>query len=443
MDGDARGRREMKTGVERVGPIALGVCLLVAASTQAAAQEVSFTKDVAPILQRSCQTCHRPGSIAPMSLITYEDARPWARAIRTQVTKRAMPPWFVDKNVGIQQFKDDQSLSDGEIATIAAWVDAGSPRGNPADMPPPRTFTDNQIAWMVERELRREPDLVVPIPKPFTVKAGSPNMWLDFVSEMNLTEDRWLQAYETKPSVEGFPVVHHATTSIILPTGEENGFSEYALGKTGDIHPAGAGMLLKAGSKIRWNMHYSANPNGKDSTDHTRLAFWFYPKGFQPKYTLVRKSVAHVTDLDFPPGETNIRTDGYMVFNDNVRITVFQPHMHNLGKRQCLEVIYPDGRAQMLNCINWDFGWHIAYNYAEDAQPLLPKGTILHLISYHDNSTANKWAADPKNWVGWGNRSTDDMSLAHVSWYALGDAEYEQQVKDRLARRATGTNNNQ
>lgn len=420
----------------------LGVFVILGglvAALPAGAQETTFSKDVAPILQRSCQACHRPGSIAPMSLLTYEEARPWARAIKTQVVKRAMPPWFIDKNVGIQHFKDDASLSDKEIDTIARWVDAGAPRGNPADMPPPRTFNDKLYEWTLSDELGREPDLIVPIPDPFLVKKGMPNWWIDMVSEMGLSEDRWIKAYETKPSLEGFPVVHHATTSMLKPDGEEEGLSEYALGKTGDVHPDGTGRLVKAGTKIRWNMHYSANPNGEDTTDRTSIAFWFYPKGYQPKRPLIRRSVGSVTDLDFPPGESNVRTDGYTILDENVRLTVFQPHLHNLGKRQCLEAIYKDGRVQTLNCVNWDFGWHIAYNYADEVQPLLPKGTVLHVISWHDNSKGNKWAQDTRNWVGWGNRSTDDMSFAHISWYALSDEEYQQQLQERLASRpATG-----
>ena len=417
--------------------------LIVMASAPSTAQDVTFTKDVAPILQRSCQTCHRPGSIAPMSLLTYEDARPWVRSIRTQAVKRSMPPWYIDKNVGIQHFEDDRSLSDRDIDTIVKWVAAGAPRGNPADMPTPRTFTENIPEWTLATQIGRPPDLIVPIPEPFLVRAGSPNWWIDMVSDMGLTEDRWIKAYETKPSLEGFPVVHHATTSMLKPDGAEEGLSEYALGKTGDIHPDGTGRLVQAGTKIRWNMHYSQNRNGKDTTDQTSIAFWFYPKGYQPKHPLVRRSIGSVTDLDFPPGENNVRTDGYTILEDNVRLTVFQPHLHNLGKRQCLEAIFKDGRVQTLNCVNWDFGWHIAYNYADAVQPLLPKGTVLHVISHHDNSKANKWAADPRNWVGWGNRSTDDMSFAHISWFALTDEEYQQQLKERLAARPTNNNQNQ
>lgn len=401
--------------------------------------QVTFTKHVAPIFQRSCQSCHRPGSVAPMSLLTYQDARPWARSIKQRVAARSMPPWYIDKAVGIQTFKDDRSLTDQEIAIITKWVDAGAPQGNPADMPPPVKFDDGRYEWTLKREMGRDPDLIVPIPEPFRVPANISNWWIDLISDTGLKEDRYIRAMETKPSLEGFPVVHHATTSMFLDGApeEQEGLSEYALGKTGDIHPEGTGRLMKAGTKLRWNMHYSPNPSGEDTTDRTSIAFWFYPKGAEPKHKLTRYSVGGVTDLDFPPGESNVRTDGYTVLDHNIRLTVFQPHLHNLGKRQCLEAIYKDGRVQTLNCVNWDFGWHIAYNYTDESQPLLPKGTILHIISWHDNSKGNKWAADPRNWVGWGNRSTDEMSFAHISWYNLTDEEFAAHLKARQKPAAT------
>src|SRR5689334_19347599 len=158
----------------------------------ATARETTFTKDVAPILQRACQRCHRPGNIAPMSLLTYKDARPWARAIKQQVALRNMPPWFVDRNVGIRKFKDDPSLSDEEIATISAWADGGAPEGNPADMPPPVQF-ENDGKWHIGK-----PDLIVPIPVPFTMQAKRSDWWGNLVSDSGLTEDRYIKAVETK-----------------------------------------------------------------------------------------------------------------------------------------------------------------------------------------------------------------------------------------------------
>ena len=415
----------------------------VGAPAKALAQDVTFSKDVAPILQRSCQNCHRPGSVAPMSLLTYEDARPWARAIKQKVETRVMPPWTIDRTVGIQKFKADRSLSGADIATIVKWVDGGARQGNPADLPKPIEFTDAS-KWSVAETLGRPPDVIIPIAEPVVIPAAGPNAWINIVSESGMTEDRWIMAHETKPSLEGFPVVHHVTTSMFTDesTRIEDGIgTEYALGKTGDLFPAGTGALVKAGTKVRFNMHYT--PTGEKRTDRSSLALWFYPKGYVPTHRIIRQTVGYLEDLDIPPGETDIRTDGYQILTDNIRMIVFQPHLHNRGKRQCLEAIYPNGRKETINCVNWDFGWHIAYNYEDDVQPLLPKGTTLHVISWHDNSKANKWNPDPDNWVGFGRRSSDEMAFAHISWYTLNDQEFQQAVKERLALQARGTGQQQ
>ena len=413
------------------------VALIVAFSSLAvpaitAAQEntaeVTFAKDVAPILQRSCQDCHRTGSIAPMSLLTYEETRPWARSIREKVTSRSMPPWYIDKNIGIQDFKYDYSLSDDEISTISRWVDNGAPRGNPTDMPPARQFR-NIAEWKIG-----EPDWVVEIPEPFVVSAEAPNWWGDLISDSGLTEDRWVKAVETKPSLEGFPVVHHAVTSMEDPDSEEgdyNFLNEYALGKNGDIFPDGTGRLIKAGAKIKFNMHYAAI--GVETTDRTRVGIQFYPKGVVPERKLISAHVGDDEDLDIPAGESNVRHDGFYRLKENAHITAFQAHLHNLGKRQCLGAILPDDTKQILSCADWDFGWHIVYNYEDTVAPLLPKGTLLHVTSWHDNSEANRWNDDPTNWAGFGQRSSDEMSFSWVSWYELNDEAFEQEVADRQA----------
>ena len=418
------------------GVVALAVLTASVASTGTAVAQtgdITFTKDVAPILQRSCQTCHREGAIAPMSLLTYEETRPWARAIKDKVQTRTMPPWYIDKNIGVQGFRYDRSLSDAEIETIATWVDTGAPRGNPADLPAPVEFAERDI-WHIG-----EPDWIVPIPEPFVVPADGANWWGDFFSDSGLTEDRWIKAVETKPSAEGFPVVHHAVTRLQETADADEGdfLNEYAQGKNGDAFPTGTGRLVKAGSTIRFNMHYASI--GEERTDRTSVGLQFYPKGEEPEHELFSRGLGWNFDLDIPPGEDNIRHDGYHTFNENVRLTGFQPHLHNRGKRQCIEAIYPAGDVDTLSCANWDFGWHIVYNYQEDVQPLLPKGTILHTITWHDNSRANRWNPDPRNWAGYGQRSSDDMSFTWTSWYELGDEEFEAALDER--RELTDNNN--
>ena len=399
---------------------------------------INFAEQVAPIIYDNCVECHRPGSIAPMSLLDYETVRAWGPVIKDRVEKRSMPPYFIDKEVGVQSFEDDRSLSDQEIATIAAWVDSGSPQGDMNYLPPAPQFEDD-VAWTLEDDMGRPPDLIIPIPEPFTVPADGPNWWMTFYSDTGLTEDRWIKAFETKPSAEGYPVVHHAVTSMEFPDGGGGFLSEYALGKTADINPPGTGQLIKAGTRLNWNVHYAASPDGLDRTDRTRLALWFLPEGEDPEHELIRSHMADNEDLDLPGGEERIRTDGYEYLDKNIRITAFQPHLHNLGTRQCIEVIYQDNRRQTLSCADWDFGWHIAYNYSEEVQPLIPKGSMIHVTSWFNNSKSNPWAGDSRNWVGFGQRSTDDMSFSWISYYELTDDEYDEAVAERHAAFEVGS----
>jgi hypothetical protein len=408
---------------------------------QAASQgpAVTFSKDVAPILQRSCQKCHRPGSMAPMSFLTYEDVRPWARTIKQQVTKREMPPWYIDRTVGVRKFDNDPSLTDAEISTIARWVDGGAVRGNPADMPAPVQFVDTDI-WQIGK-----PDLIVKS-KPHVVPATGSDWWGDYIVDTGLTEDRFLKAVETKPAPGAKQVVHHAVTFLIQEGDDDDPaligasggaglgglLNEYAVGKNGDVFPEGTGRLVKAGAKIRFNMHY--HPNGEEKTDQSEVAMVFYPKGYVPKYYLQSAQTGETQDLDIPAGQDNVRSDNYTRLNRNARITSFQPHLHNRGKAQCMEAIYPDGRQEMLSCVNnYKFGWHIVYNYSEEVQPLLPAGTLLHVTSWHNNTASNRYNPDPRNWAGFGQRSIDDMSFAWVNYVWLTDEDFQKQVAERRA----------
>lgn len=421
----------------------LGAFLVILFTAPALGQQTSsatptFADHVAPIIYAKCVECHRPDSIAPMSLIDYATVRAWAPVIKDRVANRKMPPYFIDKTVGVQGFEDDRSLTDAEIATIVRWVDSGAVQGDMANLPSVPFFEDN-VAWTLEDEMGRPPDLIIPIPDPFSVPAGGPNWWMTFYSDTGLTEDRWIKAFETKPSADGFPVVHHAVTSMEFPEGGGGFLSEYALGKTADINPPGTGQLIKAGTRLNWNIHYASSPDGLDHTDRTRLGLWFLPVDEEPENILVRSHMADNEDLDLPGGEETIRTDGYEFMTRNIRITTFQPHLHNLGTRQCLEVIYQDNRRQTLSCADWDFGWHIAYNYVEEVQPLIPKGSMLHVTSWYNNSNSNPWAGDSRNWVGFGQRSTDDMSFSWISWYELSDEEYTAAVEERRARSIAGS----
>jgi mono/diheme cytochrome c family protein len=423
----------------RTGGFALVVAGAMAPTAYAQAPaQVTFTKDVAPILQRSCQGCHRPGSVAPMSLLSYEDARPWARSIKNKVSAREMPPWHVDRNIGITKFKDDPSLSESEIATIVSWVDGGAPRGNLADMPKPRDFSDAD-QWFIGK-----PDIIVTNEKAYVLPATGPDNIVDMLVDPGFTEDMYVMAIESKPAdPKSFKVVHHFTTNLVEdPEEDPTGLflNEYALGKNGDIFPPNSGRLIKAGTKINFNLHL--NPRGEVTPVNVKLGLKVYPKGQVPKYVAFTQHMGDSSvDLDIPAGQI-ARHDGYFRLPRPALMASFQPHLHNRGKAQCIEAIYPDVRAdsarpgpartETINCVsNYQFGWHITYPYADDVAPLLPAGTIIHVISWHDNTAANKWNPNPKNWVGGGSRSIDEMSFSWVTITYLDEEDYQQRVRER------------
>jgi hypothetical protein len=342
-----------------------------------------------------------------------------------------MPPWHVDRTIGIRKFKDDPSLSDAELATIVGWVDAGAPRGNPADMPPPRVFDDSD-RWHIGK-----PDLIVSLPKENTIEAQSSDWWADFVSDSGLTEDRYIKAIEAKPSAGASRVVHHAVMYLVDPDNNNpmgGVLNEYAVGKNGDVYPEGAGRLMKAGSKVRFNMHYHSV--GEELKDQTSIAIVFYPKGYVPPHVVQTVLAPNADDLDIPAGAADVRSDAYYKMAQAARLTGFMPHMHNRGKRQCIEAIYPNMQTEQFNCVNYDFNWQIVYDYADDVAPLLPAGTIIHVISWHDNSAGNKNNPDPRNWVGFGNRTTDDMARHWLTFYYMTDQEFSAEVAARNALKA-------
>jgi len=218
---------------------------------------------------------------------------------------------------------------------------------------------------------------------------------------------------------------------MIAPDGSQGSLNEFAVGKNGDIYPEGSGKLIKAGSQLRFGMHYHSI--GQEITDRTSVAFIFYPKGYVPKH-VINAVMAETKDIDIPPGADNVRSDAYYKLEKPARLTAFQPHMHNRGKAQCIEAIYPDMTVEQLNCVpRFNFGWQIAYNYADDVAPLLPAGTIIHVISWHDNSTNNVLNPDPRSWVGYGERSTEDMSRAWLNFYYMSDEEFKAEMAARKA----------
>lgn len=435
------------------GGVVVGLALMAVAPGAAFAQttaqprQATFTKDVAPILQRACVTCHRPGEIAPMSLVTYEEARPWARSIKTRVASREMPPWHIDRHIGIQQFKDDPSLTDDEIATIVRWVDAGAPRGNAADMPPLRTFADAS-AWQIGK-----PDLVIKYPT-YKVPAVGADIFGSLYTDSPLTEDRYIKAIQTRAVDDrSRKVVHHALSYSVEPSenvqndGDDSRSDgglflvEYASGKNAEVYGDDSGVLLQPGRRFKLDYHLHSVGEAVDA--QVELGIVFYPKGVVPKHVRWSKQLGmSTTDLDIP-GNTVVRFDGYQRLNKAAKITAFQPHMHIRGKVQCLELIYPNATTEMINCAHFNYNWHLTYNYKDDVAPLVPAGTLLHIISWQDNTSTNKFNPDPKNWVGNGSRTIDEMAFAWIGWYDLTDEEYKAAWEERKATRQRQLKRNQ
>jgi hypothetical protein len=425
----------------RVGALAV-VAVAGAAATASAQGAPTFTKDVAPILQKKCEACHRPDSIAPMSLVTYQQARPWARSIKARVVEHSMPPFQIDRTVGVTKFKNDESLSDDELRTIVKWVDAGAPQGDPKDMPPPVEWPDDQ-GWNFAKLFgQAEPDMIV-TSHAFTMPAVAQDAWDERVTESGITEPRWVRAIEIRPSnLKGRKITHHAIayleqddpglTRSLLPVP----FMEWAVGKQGELMRPDTGKLLLPGSKFRWDIHYSQA--GEEITSNVEMGIYFYPKGQEPKYRNSLSLVpAALGTLDIRPNSIAIN-EGFFPLRDNARIESFQPHMHLRGKAMMVEAILPTGQRQVLShADNFNFMWMTTFVYADDVAPLLPKGTLLKVTSWHDNTAAKKSNPDPNQWVGWGDRTVDEMAHAWINIVYLNDAEYQVELEKRKAATTT------
>ncbi len=437
----------------------IGVAAAIAGSLPASAAESArdaieaptFSRDIAPIFQRSCERCHRQDSPAPMSLGTYTSSRPWARSIKKRVVSREMPPWHIDRSIG--EYDPDPSLRDEEITTIARWVDAGAPEGDPAELPPP-------IQWPAEEDWEfGEPDLVVEMDEEMVVPAEGPDLFTSFVADTGLEQDRYIKWIEVKPSIEGRRSVHHVIVYAMQDDAEYIGddrieadddptrvgadgalrgslLIEYAVGNTGDIYSEGTGKLLMAGAKVRFRPHY--HPVGDEIHDRLRVGFGFYPEGVVPTRRVISTRIfaglpnaeGRLNELSIPPGAPNVRHDGYRVLPRPTKIISFQAHMHYRGKAMALEAIHLDGRREPLTVIdNYDFNWQVAYPYKDP--PVFPAGTVLHVTSWHDNSEANRHNPDPTAWVGWGARTIDDMAIGWTNFVYLTEDEYEDHVSRR------------
>ena len=432
-----------------LGLTAIAVTLLftttatVAQRAPATGPQVTFSKDVAPILYKSCIRCHRPEELAPMSLLTYNDARPWAQSIKNRVSKREMPPWFLDKTIGIQKYKNDPSLTDEEIATIVKWADTGAQQGNPADMPK-MPEAETLSTWRIGT-----PDVIVHYPA-YKMPATGPDLYGNLEAPFGTTEDRYIKAIQSRVVDGGSrKVVHHALSYAVDPDDQGDGgddagggsgqfLVEYASGKNATIYQPDAGLLLRAGQNARVSYHFHSI--GEEVDAKIELGIVFYPKGFVPKHVQWSKQLGQESapDIDIPANSI-VRRDGYTRLNNAARLTAWQPHTHIRGKYQCLELIYPGEpvKTETVTCANWNYNWHTIYNYQDEVAPIVPAGTLLHVMTWYDNTPQNRHNPDPRNWVGAGTgRTIDEMGFSWIGWYDLTDEEYKTALADRKAAQA-------
>jgi mono/diheme cytochrome c family protein len=465
----------MKRRISAIPGIALAaMCLywlpaISANGDKTAAKQVSFNKDVAPILFKNCAQCHRPDDIAPFSVLSYKDARPWAKSIREKVISREMPPWGADPHFG--EFSNDTRLSQSDIDTVVAWVDGGAKEGAPKDLPPAPNFSD---AWRIGK-----PDVVLSMPEEFALDARGADDYIYFRVPTNFTEDKWIQAAEFRPGNKR--VVHHAVVFIETPQmieaaksmakrgGKEfdprngasvferapgpeqlfykegtvwrtkmdtpvvndpcNAASEgsgrvarsasagagsmlltaYAPGKNPDVYQPGVAKKIPAGSNLILQMHYSKT-TGKTEKDRTSIGFVFAK---QP----VEKAVETLTVVNslfaIPPGAENHAATACYNVPREIQFVNYFPHMHVRGKDMKYEVVYPDGRRETLLWVEkYNFNWQTLYALKNPIP--VPKGARFMVTAHFDNSAKNKFNPDPTKTVRFGEPTYDEMLVGYA-----------------------------
>jgi hypothetical protein len=391
----------------------------LSADTRTDAPAVTFTKDVAPILQKNCQGCHRPGEAGPFSLLTYEEARPWAKAMKEAVLLKKMPPWFADPHYG--KFSNDRSLAQKDIDTLAAWADAGAPRGDPKDLPAPVNFVEG---WSIPK-----PDIIFEFPQAFQIPASGTIEYQKVIIPTGFTEDKWVQFAEARPGDRAR--VHHMILYIREPEshwlrGEKPGvffvapkttdaadpsplpsdfLVGYAPGQPAVALEPGQAKLIKAGSDVVLEIHYTTN--GKASTDRSKFGLVVAKE--PPKERVLTLSASN-GKFKIPPGDPNYRVDAEFTMGTTVTLSSLHPHMHGRGKDFEYRVVYPTGESEtLLRVPRYDWHWQLWYDLAKPI--LLPKGTKIECTAHFDNSANNPDNADPTKEVIWGDQSWDEMMV--------------------------------
>jgi hypothetical protein len=410
----------------KVTPVATLVCILASTLGQAPSVSVapSFSKDVAPILYRRCTSCHRPGENAPMSLLTYEEARPFARAIRRMVTSREMPPWFAAPLA--RRFRNERRLTDDEIDVIARWVNAGAIEGRRSDLPPPPAVTEG---WAIGT-----PDAVLTMPEPYQVPADGAVEYQHFQMPA-FAEDKWVQAVELRPGNR--TLVHHAMAFVTEPGPKRTGALQFrddlsagdelpiihgmptdmgallvthAPGTEPLVFPAGTAMKVRAGATLTFEIHYT--PNGTAGVDRSSVGFIFAK---QPPVEEIINSGFDNQVMRIPAGAANHRVDAEVTFTQDVKLWALWPHMHLRGKSWAHELVYPDGRTEsVLSVPHYDFNWQTYYVFERPID--VPKGSRLRSIAHFDNSRGNAANPNPDVEVGYGPQTWDEMQYTGITY---------------------------
>lgn len=405
--------------------LAVSGVVFLAQADDRMATPVTFTSDVAPILQRNCVTCHRPGEVAPMSLMSYKEVRPWAKSIREVVVERRMPPWFADPGYG--EFSNDCRLSQKEIDTIVAWVDGGVREGDPREMPPATKFTEG---WTIGK-----PDIVFSMTEEYKVPAEGVIPYKFFVVPTNFTEDKYVQLAEIRQGNR--QLVHHIIVDVrypehgpVPPAGEltperretirqqgsttvrdsDGRLVGWAPGEAPLILRPGHAKLIKAGSVLIFQVHYTTN--GVAGTDRSSVGLIFSKVPVEKR---VITAGAAARALAIPPGDPNYEAQGTFAFKEDSHIDSLHPHMHMRGKDFEYRLIYPNGASKViLKVPRWDFNWQLTYFFKEPVAA--PKGSQIECIAHYDNSVKNKFNPDPTRMVQWGPQTWEEMMIGYLDY---------------------------
>jgi len=414
--------------------------------------DVTYTRDVASIIQGNCTGCHRPGGIGPMELVDYDDVRRYARRIGVNVANRVMPPYYYDNDIGIQELQHDWRLSQEDINTVVAWVDQGAPLGDPADMPTIDLRSTDE--WSLAAQFG-PPDLLAPS-LPIDIPASGLDVWQRPIVEIQglpENEERCIKALQVKPRGVAKTVVHHANSFFLLrqddgsfqrDRGGQTRATEYAMGKLGEIIPEGVCRPLPADAFIEWTIHLYPGGLGATAANDViegnvvDLGIWLHPADYEYEYKQDLVSYNFMEgqrELLLPPN-TGFMTQGMRSFDHPVRIDSFQPHGHLRLRSASLEIFYPEtGRTEIISMVsNWSATWHQSHIYEDDVAPLVPAGAVLIMKQWFDNTDGNPNNPDPDQWVGWGDRTVDEMAHNWVDVTSLGQEEYERMVAERRAR---------